>query len=226
MKFLWPEMLWLLALIPVLVGGYLLALRGRARRAARIAAHFPMGDAKGRRPGFRRHIPALAFLLAVAASLVALARPTATVMLPFNRGTVMLSMDVSGSMRAQDIRPSRMEAVKAAARLFVDKKPRNMRIGIVAFSGSAMLVQPPTSDTQKLQTAIDVLRPQLYTAIGSGLLVALDAIFGKPPMESFESPPDPNAPLLPNPTASPRASGQLHERRRRAPERRAEQSGT
>jgi Ca-activated chloride channel family protein len=78
-----------------------------------------------------------------------------------------------------------------------------MRIGIVAFSGSAMLVQPPTSDKQKLLTAIDVLRPQLYTAIGSGLLVALDAIFDRPPTESFESPPDPNAPLLPDQAPSP-----------------------
>jgi Ca-activated chloride channel family protein len=118
MSFLWPEMLWLLALIPVFIGGYLLALRRRARRAARGGAHFPMGDAKGSGPGFRRHIPALAFLLAVAVSLVALARPTSTVMLPLNRGTVLLSMDVSGSMRARDIHPSRMEAVKAAARIF------------------------------------------------------------------------------------------------------------
>ena len=88
-------------------------------------------------------------------------------------------MDVSGSMRAQDIKPSRMDAVKEAARAFVAKQPRHVRIGIVAFSGTADLVQTPTTDRDQLMAAIDRMHPQLYTAIGSGLLAALDAIFEK-----------------------------------------------
>jgi Ca-activated chloride channel family protein len=131
----------------------------------------------GKGPGIRRHVPAALFLLGLAVTLFALARPTATIMLPSEQGTVILSMDVSGSMRAQDIKPSRMDAVKEAARGFVAKQPHNVRIGIVAFSGSAELVQPPTTDRDQLSAAINRLRPQRYTAIGSGLLAALEAIF-------------------------------------------------
>jgi Ca-activated chloride channel homolog len=207
MTFLWPQMLWLLALVPVLVGVYLLALRRRARRSTQLAALFPVRDSRGRRPGLRGHLPALAFLLAVALGMVAIARPTATVTLPFARGTVMLSMDVSGSMRAQDIKPSRMEAVKDAARSFIGRQPGNVRIGIVAFSGTAILVQPPTNDKKLLLTAIDALEPQLYTAIGSGLLVALEAIFPKPQRESTDSPADALTPAQQDPVSPPVAPG-------------------
>jgi Ca-activated chloride channel homolog len=200
-------MLWLLALVPVLAGVYLIMMRRRARRAALLATLFPVKDSRGRRPGLRRHLPALAFLLAVAVSVVAIARPTATVTLPFARGTVVLSMDVSGSMRAQDIRPSRMEAVKDAARTFIGRQPGNVRIGIVAFSGTAILVQPPTSDKKLLLTAIDELRPQLYTAIGSGLLTALDAIFPKPQGEPADSSTDTLTPAPPAPSAPPVVPG-------------------
>ncbi len=179
MTFSWPGMLWLLALLPVLAAIYMLALR-RGRKYARRYASFAQADARGRGPGFRRHIPALVFLLAVTASIVALARPSATVMLPAQGGTVILSLDVSGSMRARDIKPTRMDAVKEAARIFVNGQPRGVRLGVVAFSGAAILVQPPTTDKSQVLAAIERLQPQMFTAIGSGLLEALDAIFPKP----------------------------------------------
>lgn len=177
MTFIWAGLLWLLVLVPIIAAAYLLAQRRRQRYALRYASLSLVKDAMGKGPGIRRHIPAVLFLMGLAVMLFALARPTSTVMLPSEQGTVILSMDVSGSMRAQDIKPSRMDAVKEAARGFIAKQPHNVRIGIVAFSGSAELIQPPTTDRDQLGAAINRLRPQRYTAIGSGLLAALEAIF-------------------------------------------------
>jgi Ca-activated chloride channel homolog len=202
MSFIWGGMLWLLVLVPVLVGLYVLAQRRRQRYALRYASLSLVKDALGKGPGIRRHIPAGLFLLGMTVIIFALARPSATVMLPSEEGTVILSMDVSGSMRATDIKPSRMEAVKEAARIFIEKRPRNVRIGIVAFSGSAELIQPPTTDNDQLLAAVNRLHPERYTAIGSGLQAALDAIFEKPdqaPAATDTPPPDPNNPLTPAP---------------------------
>jgi Ca-activated chloride channel family protein len=202
MSFIWGGMLWLLVLVPVLVGLYVLAQRRRQRYALRYASLSLVKDALGKGPGIRRHIPAVIFLAGMTVIIFALARPSATVMLPSEEGTVILSMDVSGSMRATDIKPSRMEAVKEAARIFIEKRPRNVRIGIVAFSGSAELIQPPTTDNDQLLAAVNRLHPERYTAIGSGLQAALDAIFEKPDQAqaATDTPsPDPNNPLTPAP---------------------------
>jgi len=180
MSFTWPRMLWLLALVPVLIAVYLQVLRRQRKNTVRYAGLVHVTDALGRGPRFRRHVPALLFLLGVAACVVATARPSATLMLPGFRGTVILSLDVSGSMRAMDIKPTRMDAVKDAARTFVNAEPQGMRFGIVAFSGAAIIVQTPTTDKAQVRAAIERLSPQMYTAIGSGLLMALDAIFKKP----------------------------------------------
>jgi Ca-activated chloride channel family protein len=133
-------------------------------------------------------------LCGVAVFTVALARPTATIRFPARRGTVILSIDVSGSMRAQDIKPSRMDAVKDAARGFVNGQQHGVRFGIVAFSGAAYLVQPPTADKAQVLASIERLRPQMFTAIGSGLLTALDAIFPKPAADVASGPDSPLAP--------------------------------
>jgi len=196
MSFDWPRMLWLLSLVPVLIAVYLRILTRQRRNAARYAGLVRVTDALGRGPRFRRHVPALLFLLAVAASVVALARPSATLMLPGFRGTVILSLDVSGSMRATDIKPTRMDAVKEAALTFVNEEPQGMRFGIVAFSGAAIVVQYPTTDKAQVRAAINRLTPQMYTAIGSGLLTALDAIFKKPFGEQVYTA---STPLVPSP---------------------------
>lgn len=201
MTFIWGGLLWLLALVPILAGAYVLAQRRRQRYALRYASLSLVKDALGKGPGIRRHIPAALFLLGFAVMIFALARPSAVVMLPSEEGTVILSMDVSGSMRAQDIKPSRMDAVKEAARNFIQKQPRNVRIGIVAFSGSAELIQPPTTDRDQLLAAVNRLQPQRYTAIGSGLLGALDAIFPeKTPQADNNASPSPTDPLAPAPS--------------------------
>ena len=146
MSFLWTEMLWALLLVPVLIAAYILAQRRRRKYALRFASLSLIKEALGRGPGIRRHIPAALFLIGVTALIVALARPVATVILPSQQGTVILTLDVSGSMRAQDLQPTRLEAAKAAARAFVDKQPKNVRIGVVSFSNNAAVVQAPTTD--------------------------------------------------------------------------------
>ncbi|MGA2613072.1 MAG: VWA domain-containing protein [Spirochaetia bacterium] len=196
MNFIWGRMLFLLLLVPVLVGAYVLAQRRRQKYALRYASLSLVKDALGKGPGIRRHIPAALFLAGLTVIIFALARPSATVDLPSEEGTVLLSMDVSGSMRATDIKPSRMEAVKEAARIFIQKRPRNVRIGIVAFSGTAELIQPPITDNDQLMAAVNRLHPERYTAIGSGLQAALDAIFEKTDQATTDTPPpDPNNPL-------------------------------
>ena len=122
-------------------------------------------------------------LLGLAVMLAAIARPAAVITLPSNHETVILAIDVSGSMRASDVEPSRIEAAQAAARTFVNEQPRSTRIGIVAFAGSAALVQPPSTNRREVIAAIDSRQLQHATAVGSGLLVSLKALFPDVPIE-------------------------------------------
>jgi Ca-activated chloride channel homolog len=177
MQFLWPSMLWLLLLIPALVAAYVLAQRRRQRYALRYASLSLVREAVGRGPGIRRHVPPALFVMGVAVMLVALARPVSVVTLPAQEGTVILTMDVSGSMRADDLKPTRLDASKAAARAFVEKQPQGVRIGVVSFSDNAFVVQAPTDDKEAVIAAINRLTFQRGTAIGRGLLTSRDAIF-------------------------------------------------
>jgi Ca-activated chloride channel homolog len=208
MVFQWASMLWLLLLLPMLVMVYLWAQRRRRKYAVRFASLMLVKDAMARGPGFRRHVPAILFLLGVAVGLLALARPQAAVSLPSNRGTVILAIDISGSMRARDIAPSRFEAAKEAAREFVQKQPPRVRIGVVAFSGTAALVQAPTTSREDILASLDRLRLQRGTAIGSGLLIALDAIFEDDPRNQ-PAPPgtDPLVAAQPAPEPDPVPAG-------------------
>ncbi len=130
----------------------------------------------GRGPGFRRHIPSILFLLAFAAMMLGLARPVTAVTLPAQDATIVLAIDVSGSMQADDLKPSRMEAAKAASRAFVNNEPSGVHVGVVSFSDNAFVVQAPTDDKAAVLAAIDRLQPQRATAIGRGLLVSLGAV--------------------------------------------------
>jgi Ca-activated chloride channel family protein len=134
-------------------------------------------QAAGAGPGFRRHVPPLLFLIAFAVMIAALARPAAIVTLPSQRGTVILAMDISGSMRADDVDPSRMAAAQAAARTFIEQQPKNVQIGIVAFGGGATVVQVPTLEKQDALDSIERFRLQRGTAVGSGILASLSTIF-------------------------------------------------
>ena len=177
MTFLWPEFLWLLLAVPLLVAAYILILRRKRKAALRYANLGMVKEAMGGGQRLRRHVPPLLFLLALTLMIAAIARPAAVVRLPSQHETVILSMDVSGSMRAKDVDPDRLTAAQVAAKAFVNETPRSTRIGIVAFAGTASLVQAPTQSRDDIVTAIDRFQLQRATAIGSGILVALKAIF-------------------------------------------------
>ena len=178
MSFIWVDLLWLLLLVPVLVAAYVWMQRRRKKYALRYASLSLVKEAMGRGPGWRRHVPPVLFLVGLAVMLLALARPTATLRLPSRQGTIILTLDVSRSMQAEDVTPNRLEAAKAAALTLVKDQPGNVRIGVVAFSDGAVIVQAPTSDKQAVTAAITQLEPQRGTAIGSGILMSLNALFG------------------------------------------------
>ena len=177
MSFLWPEALWLLVLLPLLVAAYFWLLARRKKFALRFASLDLVKDAIGGGARWRRHLPPLLFLLALALMMLAVARPMATVTLPTQQETIILAMDVSGSMRAKDVEPNRLEASQNAARAFVEQLPPKTRIGVVAFAGTASLVQPPTLSREDVLAAIDRFHLQRGTATGSAILVSLDALF-------------------------------------------------
>jgi Ca-activated chloride channel family protein len=176
MTFLWPEMLFLLLAVPLLLGLYLWLLRRKKKAAVRYASLAMVREAMGPAQRMRRHIPPLLFLLSLIVMLLAIARPAAVVTLPSMNETVILAIDVSGSMRANDVLPSRLAAAQAAARAFIEDQPQNTRIGVVSFAGTASLVQAPTRAKEDLLAAIDRFQLQRGTAVGSGILVSLKAL--------------------------------------------------
>jgi Ca-activated chloride channel family protein len=177
MTFVWPEMLLLLLAVPVLVAAYVLLLRRKRKGAVRYASLDLMKNAMGPGQRFRRHVPPLLFLLAMIAMIVAIARPSAVVTLPSQQQTIILAMDVSLSMGAKDVDPSRITAAQAAARAFVEEHPPDARIGIVAFGATASLVQTPTRNREDLLAAIDRFQLQRGTATGSALYLSLATLF-------------------------------------------------
>lgn len=201
MSFIWPLALLGLLAIPLLLGLYIWMQRRRSRYAVRFASVGLVRQAVGKGPGIKRHIPAAVYLLALTGMIVALARPQAPVNVPRNTGTVMLVMDVSGSMQATDVKPNRMEATKQAAQQFVEKQPRGVKVGAVSFSDFGALVQAPTRDKELVTKAISRLRPQRGTNIGGGLQAALDALYegsDAPRPSPVGAPTGPGAPVVPN----------------------------
>lgn len=205
MSFIWPAMLLsLLALLPLAA----LYARAQARRRQMVARYGSMGFAQqpsGRRLGARRHIPAAFTFAGLATLAVALARPQAVLSLPRAQGAVVLAFDVSGSMAADDIQPTRMEAAKAAAREFVQRQPRTVQIGVVAFSDSGMAVLPPTDDQQAILAAINRLSPTRGTSLANGIFAALTTIddLGKKATTNYYS----NRAPQPTPTPTPMPPG-------------------
>jgi Ca-activated chloride channel family protein len=178
MTFLWLPLLLTVALVPV---GVVVARRIDERRRRRMAALAGSGWATGAAAAARgaRLSDAIPSVLAVAAFIlfaIAVARPQATIPVPRVEGTVVLTFDVSGSMAADDVTPSRMEAAKAAAKAIVDRKPPGVVVGVVAFSDSGLSIQTPTSDQATVLTAIDRLGPARGTSLGQGILASLGAI--------------------------------------------------
>jgi len=177
MTFVWPQMLWLLAAVPVVIAVYVMLMRRKRKAALRYASLTLVKDARGAGQRVRRHVPPFLFLIALILMLVAIARPAAVVTLPSAHETVILAMDVSGSMRATDVKPSRLVAAQEAARAFVADQPKTTRIGVVSFAATASVVQTPTHSREDILGAIERFQLQRGTAIGSGILVSLKTIF-------------------------------------------------
>jgi Ca-activated chloride channel family protein len=176
MTFIWGEMLWLLLVVPVLIALYLWALR-RKKSSLRYANLALVKQAMGKSVGWRRHVPPALFLVAITILIMAVARPAAVLELASSRATVILAMDVSGSMRARDVEPSRIQASQVAAKDFIRNQPADVQIGIVAFASAALLVQAPTLDREALIAAVDSFDLRRGTAVGAGVLTSLATIF-------------------------------------------------
>ncbi|MEM7117499.1 MAG: VWA domain-containing protein, partial [Chloroflexota bacterium] len=191
MSFIWPTMLFSLLLIPLLVVGYWWLLQRQARQTAVLDSLGFLQTSRGQQLGWWRHLPFAIFLLAISLLLVSLARPQAPVNLPRVEGTVMLAFDVSSSMIAEDLEPSRMVAAKEAARTFVENQPSTVQVGVVAFGNGGLIVQQPTNITADLLDAIDRLTPMGSTSLGQGIFTALNAIAGKSILAGSEDEPSP-----------------------------------
>lgn len=175
MSFIWPPALLLVLLVPLGVVVYRVIERRSRRGIAALGGRTTASPASPTR-SFRRAVPAALFLVGLTVMAVALARPQGTIAVPRQEGTVILAIDVSGSMAATDLTPSRMAAAKAAAKTFVEHQPPGIVIGVVAFSDAALTVQAPTDDQASVIAAIDRLTPQTGTSVGQGILASLDAI--------------------------------------------------
>ena len=177
MTFIWPEMLWGLIALPLLVLLYVWLQRRRKKTTLRYASLGLVREALGKSVAWRRHLPPVLLFVAIAALLIAAGRPAAVITLPSQQETIILAMDVSGSMRAADVLPDRITAAKEAAKAFVADLPRSVRIAVVQFAGTAAVVQAPTLSRDDVVAAIERFQLQRGTAIGSGIVLSLATLF-------------------------------------------------
>ena len=173
MSFQSPWLLLGLLAIPLLVGFYITSQQRRRAYAVRFTNLTLLNQVMGKGPGFRRHLPAILFIAGVAGLLFSMARPQATIRIPKGQTSVMLAVDVSGSMAATDVQPTRIEAAIAAGRTLIDKLPSNAQVGLVIFNAQAEVVAPLTTDKASVKDALGTLRPGGGTAIGSAIQVAV-----------------------------------------------------
>ncbi len=176
--FTWPLMLLSLLILPLLVAAYLRLIRRRDAASAQLGLRLTEGRPRARLLP-RRHMPPLIFLVAIALLLISLARPTVVLAIPHLKGTVILAFDVSTSMKADDLKPSRIEAAKQAATAFVRKQPPAVKIGVVAFNDNAFVMLQPTDVQDDVLNAIDRLSVQGGTSLSEGMFASLGAIAGK-----------------------------------------------
>jgi Ca-activated chloride channel homolog len=176
MSFTWPLAFLLLLVVPLLLGAHWLMRRRKRKGAVRFSSVALIRSAMPKRPSWKRHLPVALFLLGLSGLGVASARPQGSVTVPVGRTSIILALDVSGSMCATDVLPNRLTVAQAAAREFIKAQPSGTRIGIVAFAGFAELIVPPTTAKNDLLHAIDGLTTARGTTIGSAILKSIDAI--------------------------------------------------
>ncbi|MGP4028121.1 VWA domain-containing protein [Actinomadura sp. 3N407] len=176
MTFLSPERLWLLALLPLLAAAYTLLQIRRRTYAVRFTNLALLSQVAPKRPGWRRHVAATLFLVMIALMMVGFARPADSVKVPRDRATIMVAVDVSLSMMARDVPPSRFDAAKVAAKTFIGELPGRFNVGVVAFAGSANLVAAPSADRRAAIASIDQLVLAKRTAIGEAVFTSLQAV--------------------------------------------------
>jgi Ca-activated chloride channel homolog len=196
----WPGLLWTLLLVPVALAAYLLAQRRRSRYTVRFTNLDLLANVVSARPGWRRHVPPAFYLLALAALVVSLARPQAMALVPREQATIVLVMDVSGSMNATDVQPTRLVSAQRAATAFIEQLPEKFRVGIVSFASTAQTLTRPTTDRVSVYEAIASLHAEGATAMGDGIERALDV--KRPP-----TPPSTDAAARPSPSAPTQGSG-------------------
>jgi len=170
---LWPRLLWLLALLPILALLYLRLAAGRRRSLAQLPGLWQTPAPQSKGAALRRTLPLILLLLGLIALLAAVSRPQAILTLPLAHKDIILAIDTSGSMRASDVTPDRLTAAKNAARVFIEKLPSRTRVGIVTVAGNATLIQSPTSNREDLMKAIERVQLQRGSALGSGIYVSL-----------------------------------------------------
>ncbi len=188
MSFAWPAALLSLALIPVLLLAYVLIQRRRVKYAMRFTNLDLLANVVDRSPGRRRHLPPLFALVALAALLVGLARPQTTIAVPRDEASVVLAIDVSGSMMATDVPPTRLAAAKESASAFVEGLPERFGVGLVSFSTGATSLAEPSDDREEILDLVDGLEAHTGTAIGDAIAAALDLAPGAD--EESETPTD------------------------------------
>ncbi len=172
MTFIWPIALLGLVLVPCLLAGYVVFQRRRTRYAMRFTNVDLLANVVDEAPRWRRHVPAALFIAALAALLVSVARPQAVVSTPQDRAAVVLAIDVSRSMEATDVEPSRLRAAQDAAETFLDKVPDDLQVGLVIFSSEAQVLVTPTADHDQVRNALSFLRADGGTAIGDAIIAA------------------------------------------------------
>jgi Ca-activated chloride channel homolog len=196
----WPGLLWALLLVPVALAAYLLAQRRRSRYTVRFTNLDLLANVVSGTPGWRRHVPPGFYLLALAALLVSLARPQALTLVPKEQATIVLVMDVSGSMNATDVQPTRLIASERAAASFIEQLPDKFRVGIVSFASTAQTLTRPTTDRAAVYEAVASLHAEGATAMGDGIERALDV--KRPP-----TPPSTGGAARPAPSPPPQQAG-------------------
>jgi Ca-activated chloride channel family protein len=204
MTFASPELLIGLLLVPLAIGAYLFVQRRRARYAVAFTNVDLLSNLVPRRPAWRRHVPPVLYLAAIGALVLAMARPSMTLAVPREEATIILAIDVSRSMIATDVQPTRLAAAQKAASDFVDQLPATFRVGLVAFSTAPRVLVSPTTDRAAVHSALNSLVADGGTSLGDAIATSLDAAGLTRPTGNTPTPtPAPSGSVAPSPSTSP-----------------------